>query len=82
MNERCALLKKIQKLDFALKELNLYLDTHPDCKRALALFDKYRSVKADAEAEFVSRFGPLTPQQNPDLNHWSWIDNPWPWERS
>ncbi|MGN1036403.1 MAG: spore coat protein CotJB, partial [Ruminococcus sp.] len=25
---------KIQHYDFALKELNLYLDTHPNCRRA------------------------------------------------
>ncbi|MBQ8297687.1 MAG: spore coat protein CotJB [Ruminococcus sp.] len=82
MNERSVLLKKIQKYDFALKELNLYLDTHPNCRRALALFDKYRSIKQAAEAEFVSRFGPLTPEQSADMNRWSWIDEPWPWERS
>ena len=42
MNERQRLLNKIKKYDFSLKELNLYLDTHPDCRRALALFNNYR----------------------------------------
>lgn len=82
MNERNMLLNKIQKYDFALKELNLYLDTHPGCRRALALFDKYRNIKQAAEAEFVKKFGPLTPEQINDSQHWSWIDSPWPWERS
>ena len=31
MNERNILLGKIKKYDFTLKELNLYLDTHPNC---------------------------------------------------
>lgn len=61
MNERQLLLTKIQKYDFAIKELNLYLDTHPDCRRALALFNKYNSLLKDAEAEFNRRFGPITP---------------------
>lgn len=82
MNERKMLLNKIQKFDFALKELNLYLDTHPDCRRALALFDNYRSIKQAAEAEFNQKYGPITPEQSNDSQHWSWIDDPWPWERS
>lgn len=82
MDERAMLMNKIKKYDFALKELNLYLDTHPDCRRALALFDKYRTVKKAAEEEYVSRFGPIVPEQNSNNEHWTWIDDPWPWERS
>jgi len=82
VNERKMLLNKIQKYDFAIKELNLYLDTHPDCRRALALFDKYKNIKQAAVDEFNKKFGPLVPEQSSDPQHWSWIDDPWPWERS
>ena len=33
-------------------------------------------------AEYNQKFGPITPNQSNDDNHWSWIDDPWPWERS
>ena len=82
MNERNELLMKIQKYDFALKELNLYLDTHPQCRRALALFNKYKKLKMDAEKEFNERFGPITPIQNNSTENWHWVSDPWPWERS
>lgn len=82
MNERNMLLTKIKKYSFALYELNLYLDTHPDCRRALALFDKYNSIKNAAENEYIQKYGPITAEQNIDSQHWSWVDNPWPWERS
>lgn len=82
MNERAMLMNKIKKYDFALKELNLYLDTHPNCRRALALFDKYCTIKKAAVEEYVSRFGPIVPEQNRNTEHWTWIDDPWPWERS
>lgn len=82
MDDRTMLMKKIKKYDFALTELNLYLDTHPSCRRALALFDKYRNVKKAAEEEYVAKFGPITPEQNQSTEHWTWIDDPWPWERS
>lgn len=81
MNERAMLMRKIQKYSFALKDLHLYLDTHPNCQRALALFDKYRSMKQSCEEEYVRKFGPITPIQSSDAQHWSWIDDPWPWER-
>ncbi|MDE5556976.1 MAG: spore coat protein CotJB [Ruminococcus sp.] len=81
MNERQMLLNKIQKYDFAIKELNLYLDTHPDCRRALTLFNKYNGLLKSAEEEFSRRFGPINPTQTNDSQHWSWIDDPWPWER-
>lgn len=81
MNERSMLFSKIKKYDFALKELNLYLDTHPNCRRALALFDKYRSIRDAAVSEYTSKYGPIVPEQSNDEQHWAWIDDPWPWER-
>lgn len=82
MNDRRALLNKIKKYDFTLKELNLYLDTHPECRRALAMFRKYKELRKKAYDEFADRFGPLTPEQVSNDGHWTWIDDPWPWERS
>ena len=81
MNERQVLLKKIKEYDFSLKELDLYLDTHPNCRKALALFAKYKALREKAVSEYTQRFGPLTPEQNSNTEHWDWIDDPWPWER-
>mgnify|MGYP003306845948 CR=1 FL=1 len=81
MNERNMLMSKIKKYDFALKELNLYLDTHPHCQRALAMFRKYRDLKKACEAEYTEKYGPIIPEQNNSDTHWTWIDDPWPWER-
>ncbi|MBQ8961654.1 MAG: spore coat protein CotJB [Ruminococcus sp.] len=82
MREREMLLRKIRQYDFTLKELNLYLDTHPGCRRALAMFQKYRKLRSDAYEEFTRRFGPLVPEQSENSDRWDWIDDPWPWERS
>lgn len=82
MNSEKVLMTRIKQYDFALKELNLYLDTHPNCRRALALFSKYKKLRDDAVREYTANYGPITPDQNNDDQHWSWIDDPWPWERS
>ena len=81
MNDQKMLLSKIKKYDFTLKELNLYLDTHPVCRRALAMFRKYSELRKNAIDEYVRRFGPLAPDRSADNERWTWIDDPWPWER-
>ena len=81
MNEQKTLLGSIKKYDFTLKELNLYLDTHPNCRRALAMFRKYRDLRSKALDEYTRKFGPLTPEQVISDERWTWTDDPWPWER-
>lgn len=81
MNEKQMMLSKIKKYDFTLKELNLYLDTHPDCRRGLAMFAKYSQLRKNCVEEYTAKYGPLTPDVNNDPQHWSWVDGKWPWER-
>ena len=81
MNAQKMLMHKIKQYDFTLKELNLYLDTHPNCRRALSMFAKYKKLRDEAVREYNEKFGPLTPEQNTDTQRWSWINDPWPWER-
>ena len=81
MNERNMLLSKIKKYDFALKELDLYLDTHPSCRRGLAMFRRYKELRENALEEYTRRFGPITPEQVNNGERWTWVDDPWPWER-
>ena len=81
MNEQKMLFSKIKKYDFTLKELNLYLDTHPNCRRGLAMFQKYRKLRQNAVDEYARKYGPLTPEQVNDSERWTWTDDPWPWER-
>ncbi|MCM1530195.1 MAG: spore coat protein CotJB [Alistipes sp.] len=77
---RKALMHKLQQYDFMLKELQLYLDTHPNCANGLAAFEKYTRLRNDAAAEYNARFSPVTVDANPNLQHWQWVDEPFPWE--
>ena len=82
MNDREMLMSRIKKYDFALKELNLYLDTHPNCRRALAMFRQYSGLRSEAVTEYTTRFGPIVPEDSADEQQWEWVADPWPWERS
>ena len=44
---RRKLLREIKQVDFVLKELNLFLDTHPDHKEALEKFQKKYGLTVD-----------------------------------
>lgn len=81
MSEKNALMKVIKKYDFALYELNLYLDTHPRCMNALAYFKKYQDLRNKAVNEYTEKFGALTADQTNADEGWKWAEGPWPWQR-
>lgn len=74
------LMREIQEVNFALVDLNLYLDSHPDCKMALDFFRDMQIKYANLEAEYEMKFGPLTAFDTNTEQGWAWINGPWPWE--
>lgn len=71
---------ELQALGFAIGELGLYLDTHPDDRGALTLFRKYSGLYDQGMAEYQKRYGPLTAGQSMNSDFYTWIQNPWPWD--
>ena len=57
----------ITEVSFALDDISLYLDTHPECQQAVR--------------EYTTAYGPLNRYQVNDDNYFDWVDKPWPWER-
>lgn len=71
-------LLKIQMLDFAINDLNLYLNLHPDDKQAFSLFKKYTDECLEKKREYSNIYGPLTIDDVQDEFEWS--KGVWPWE--
>lgn len=80
MNERETLLKKIKIVDFAIFDIHLYLDTHPNDADALGLYDKYVKQRDVLIAEYTSKYGPLSMKNVTNATRWQWVSNPWPWD--
>lgn len=76
---RREMINKIRALEFAINELALYLDTHPDDQKALCLHKKYCKECKELKDKYQKVFGPLT--INYPCNKWRWLEEPWPWER-
>jgi len=73
-------LREIMETDFVLKELNLFLDTHPCHRLALEKFIRYEDKAKKLKYEYERLFGPLTPSANNNTQNWEWMQGPWPWE--
>lgn len=82
MNSKEKLYRIIQMYSFAIDEIRIYLDTHPDCKNGLEYFHRYKKLYNEAVAEYVRLFGPLNSNQVESRDNWTWVNEPWPWERS
>ena len=80
-DEREALLYQVMQYKFALIELNLYLDTNPNDKEAIELFNQYQKIEKQMCNQYESMYGPLTLDSNYLNNdNWVWNNSPWPWE--
>lgn len=80
MTQREILLKKIGTYKFAMKDLQLYLDTHKNDEQALEKYIEYKQILKPLVEEYERKFGPLTVKSVHMYNKFSWIKNPWPWD--
>lgn len=76
------LLNCINEVSFAVSDILLYLDTHPDDRAALAYSREMIATRKEAMAVYTRRFTPLTIDSTNDAEscRWEWVMQPWPWE--
>ena len=77
--EREKKLYDIMALDFAINDLNLYLDLYPEDKECIRVFKEYVDEHKKLKKEFLKMYGPLTVTQIND-HKYEWEENPWPWD--
>lgn len=74
----------LSTISFAINDLTLYLDTHPDCKNGLTLFKELLEKRLDLLADFAKSFYPLTQISmvtgTPETTCYGWGEGPMPWE--
>lgn len=80
MNEKDQLLRKVQEIEFALVDLGQYLDSHPDCAKALTLHKQLKAEHDRLVGEYEQQFGPLTAGGSGNTDYWDWVATPFPWE--
>ncbi len=78
MTDRDILLKKLSSVAFAMFEIRLFLDTHPDATEAIAKLDSLNDTYMQLRAKFEEKYGPLMSKNA--KTPVEWIKGPWPWE--
>lgn len=73
-------LAELMALEFAIVDLGLYLDTHPNDGEALELYTKYVQLEREGRKRYVSMYGPITQTDVAGAKEYTWLRAPWPWE--
>ena len=78
--EKDELCLKLFETNFAIIDLNLYLDLHPNNNEMYELYRNYVKKYEEYKNIYEQKYGPLdfTDIKN---NNYEWIKNPWPWDK-
>ena len=71
---------ELMALSFAVTELALYLDTHPDDREVADLLQSYTELYQSGKAAYEKKCGPLTHLDAVQNGDYRWLCGPWPWE--
>ncbi len=78
------LMSSLNAVSFALNDLTLYLDTHPDCPKGTALFYQLLEQRLALLSAFADKYYPLTQTSmvtgNYNQDQYGWSEGPMPWE--
>ena len=78
-NDREAKLFNVMQYAFAIVDLNLYLDLHPEDRKSMGLLKEYIEAEKKAKKEYEQQYGPLVVTDSKG-DKFEWIDGPWTWE--
>ena len=77
--EKEKILLCIYEYDFALVDLGLYLDLHPEDMDAYNMFKKINDERKYYIDMYENKYGPLE-LDSTDYNSYEWFKSPWPFE--
>lgn len=78
--EKEELMLKLYETDFALHDLNLYLDLHPNDQSIYEKFKKYVDQYNYYKSIFEKNYGQLDLESGNDAKY-RWNKFPWPWDK-
>lgn len=76
---RQALMKQINDVSFAMDDVLLFLDTHPNDADAMHYYHNAVNMRKAAMDAYQRQFGPFFVEDVMG-NAWSWVTEKWPWE--
>ena len=73
-SRRQEMLHHINVVSFAVDDIKLFLNTHPDNQEALNYYQEYSRLRNEALKKYAEEFGPLTVDyaMRSDSYTWKW----------
>lgn len=82
-NPKEKLYLQLSRVSFAMHEMNLYLDLHPEDRKIQQLFNDYRKMFIELEKKYEREYGPLTTTSEAlEKSPFEWVTEPFPWEEN
>ena len=75
-------LGELMAIDFMIRELNLYLDTHKNDTEAFMMLKELIALSKEGREKYVKMYGPIMISDLKSQDRYSWLNDPWPWERA
>lgn len=76
---KAAMMQQINEASFAMDDVLLFLDTHPEDTEALNYYRSVVNMRKNALDAYQRQFGPLL-VDDVTSNTWDWVTEKWPWE--
>ena len=70
----------LSQMGFAMHELNLYLDIHPEDRNMLNVFMDYKNTYNNLLNSYEQKYGPITVNGANGPTPFSWVNTTFPWE--
>lgn len=79
--ERDEVLSRLTALDFMALDMALFLDTNPDNKEAISIYNEVLKEADKIRTIYEENFGPLCSYRSmSNKDKFNWIENPWTWQ--
>ena len=77
---RQQLLNQINQVSFAVNDMQLYLDTHPNCQEGLRFMQRHLERRQRLLDLYAENYGPLTmdSMEMAGEDSWKWMKQPFP----
>ncbi len=77
------LFERIRAYQFALYDIELFLDSHPNDTQAMQLRGHYMTKLRQLKDAYEQHYGTLVITKNDVEESWrDWVNDPWPWDNT
>lgn len=78
---KCQLMEHLQIISFAIDDLRLFIDTHPNCEDAIECINELMILRHMVLKQYTTKYGPIYSYMVDTDNGWDWTSAPLPWSK-